>query len=239
MALFQSSGINITPDAVNEASPDGTFPAALAAPGPQAGQYQTSSLHLGINITADFDGEEIEMGVAPGTCGSGCRALVAPSLLAGADGDAEVEILRFAKHGRAVFKPRGLKGLGIQMANFMRRIRANVTNRPNDPIGATWLVSMEDGFPLTGAVSRTVLNSSPTPGRLKLGGRMVITLQTDRDSAPRRLKSKKEPILEGAVQSWPPKLAQLALTNAPIEYFDEREVDIPDAKPFLPSSRIE
>ena len=100
----------------------------------------------------------------------------------------------------------------------------------------TWLVVMEDGDTLSGPLT---LSPQPGegeprgfPGELKLGGRMVITVQIG-DQEPIRLRSREEPILSGLVAGWPPYGMQLELENGPIKYFVEGSIEDESAEPLV------
>src|SRR5262249_35361715 len=192
-------------------------------------------LHLGLSVIASFRGERVLMDSLILVCGSGCRKQISSTEETASVPETPtareelVEIVRFAKHGHAAFEPKGIASTGILIMNAIRRIRAFLSKGTFRSFGATWLVHMEDGFPLVGQFVR----NGSSGGVLRLGGRMVMTIQPDRSANPLRLRSRKEPILEGPVEAWPPRGSVLRLVNSPIEYFVESEVDIPSATPVL------
>jgi hypothetical protein len=100
--------------------------------------------------------------------------------------------------------------------------------------GIEWLIQMEDGEGLRG---RMAVPSDPQgkpvfPGRIRLGGKMIITVEVP-GLAPMRLRSRKEPIFEAPVPAWPPYGMELRLTNPPVPYFHEADLDDPMAEPMV------
>lgn len=93
-----------------------------------------------------------------------------------------------------------------------------------------WLVVMEDGDTLQGPMITPTLSNGTIdfPGQLRLGGRMVITVQVG-DAEPMRLGSRAEPLLSGEIAGWPPYGTSLRLENGPIEYFLKNDVENPQA----------
>jgi len=190
-----------------------------------------STLHLDLNVDAEFNGNIINMHSSTQACGSGCRRKFIEFYENGEIKNL-VEILRFAKSGRSAYKPNGLHGLLIKLYNLSTIILSPITKQYR-PFGIDWLVTMEDGYNLKGSITKGVNNQKSINGTLTLGGRMIITYQTNNDKAPIILKSRKEPILSGKVDCWPPRNAIIHLTNGPIEYFKEDEVYNREAKPVL------
>jgi hypothetical protein len=182
---------------------------------------EISTLHLEMRVRGVYAGSDVELVSPMATCGSGCRV---QRVEASSD---DVEILRFAKDGIAPM-PVPLISRGLD------RIRRSVP-RLGGLIGVKWLVTMEDGVGLRGSITG---GSGPeeriqSGGTLRLGGRMIVTLQAGSWSRPRRLMSRKEAILEGSVPAWPPREGTIELANGPIQYYDALEVDRPEAGPVL------
>ncbi|MCV0439050.1 MAG: hypothetical protein K5880_10485 [Hydrogenophaga sp.] len=234
MPLLRTTGVNVAPVGINTAADDGSVASAFE-PLAQASEFETSSLHLALTASALYNGQPVNLNSEVTACGSQCRKShsvspeVAVSLAAGGVVSESVEILRFAKHGFAPLAPAGPMRLAVGLANVTRRAKSLLADEPYQPIGAQWLVHMEDGFVMAGEVTR----SSQTAMKLRMGGRMILTLQPDGASAPHRLRSRKEPIFETQIHHWPPRGSILELANPPIEYFDEGQVDLPDAKPVI------
>jgi len=69
---------------------------------PMTNDQHISSAHLGMDITAEVQGQEVNMQPDQWICGSGCRAVAVPESV-GEDGSAvrDVSIIRFAKFGRS------------------------------------------------------------------------------------------------------------------------------------------
>lgn len=239
MALLRSSGVNIVPPGLRQALSTGEIGLEISTMDEASKDYRASSLHLGMTISAVLSGQTMSMSASPYGCGSQCRVKTAGNTLFSfsdsgvAASNCEVEIVRFAKTGRATYNPKGATRFLVYMVNIFRQLKATLRRDTSQALGATWLVHMEDGFPLKGTIESQVLADPPKPGYLRLGGKMVITMQKDFTSKPIRLRSRIEPRLEGVVQSWPPQLSKLELQNPPIEYFNEREIDLPLARPVL------
>lgn len=165
-----------------------------------------STAHLRFDVSARVGDAEVDLMGPLSVCGSGCRKQ-SLQLISDVNVEAEVVIVRFAKFGRSE-----IPGVG----EF------------------EWLVTMEDGFPLTGKlVALPGPNATAAyPASLHLGGRMVITVGFD-GVEPFNLRSRVEPVLAGITPGWPPYDMRLTLTNGPIAYYREEEIDDPAAEGFL------
>ncbi len=171
----------------------------------RAGSTDVSSAPMRFSVSALVGSMTVDLIAPMATCGSGCRKTL--GMPTAESLDSEVVIVRFAKFGEAAL---------------------------SDGTPLRWLVVMEDGDTLKGPL-RVPLEDGlgeQYPGRLELGGRMVMTVQVG-DNDPVRLRSRNEPVLAGDVAGWPPYGMALSLTNGPIDYFIEEQLDDPDASPFL------
>jgi hypothetical protein len=177
-----------------------------------------STATLKFEATASILGQTID--IKSVACGSGCRKMmplisVPPSGGQGGSGVTggtgenvyNVYIVRFAKSGQ------------VDQGGF----------------AFDWLVRMEDCDGLEGAL-RVPANGQGQPvypGHLSLSGRMVVSVRFQGTTEVMNLRSRKKPVLEGTVPNWPPYGMVLSLTNGPIPYFDERQIDDPAAQPVL------
>jgi hypothetical protein len=172
-------------------------------------QESVSSAPMHFAVSAEVGGSQVEMIAPMATCGSGCRRQMLVALGDEEGIGADVIIVRFAKFGR--------------------------TELP-DGSWMTWLIVMEDGDTLSGPLRLPAQNRESSkadyPGRLSLGGRMLITVRIGNNSEL-RLRSRTEPVLSGAVAGWPPYGMQLELENGPIEYFTEDTIDDNGAEPLV------
>lgn len=103
------------------------------------------------------------------------------------------------------------------------------------PVPVQWLVTMPDSEDNLRGTLRTTLNADGTlkyPADVELAGHMIVTVRVG-DADPIRLLSRKKPVFKGRTPGWPPHRAELALENAPIEYYLDREIEDPEAKPFM------
>lgn len=223
MSLLTSSGINYDPRPSRRLD----VTAHRLEDQPESDRdEEPSTLHLELNAEATFNGKDVPLFSPEATCGSGCRVKKS-RLESAAPPPAEVEILRFAKQGRTDFSPPGIGRVAFAVLRIFRKLFRS----PVSGAGFNWLVTMQDGYPLTGTLSP--LSEPQGASRLQLGGRMVITFQADLTARPERLVSRKEPILSGIAHEWPPRLAELKLINPPIEYYRELDVDDSAAEPVL------
>ena len=184
-------------------------------------QTAVSSAPMRFRVEATVMGQRIDLVGPMAVCGSGCRRLDFRAIDAGSeDGHmqlqtlgvdtgvaSDVVIVRFAKFGEA-------------------RLPDNTLIR--------WLVVMEDGDTLQGPMIAPTLSNGTVdfPGHLRLGGRMVVTVQVG-ETEPMRLRSRTEPVLSGDIAGWPPYGASLRLENGPIEYFLEDDVENAQANPVV------
>lgn len=176
-----------------------------------------STLPLTMEITANVDGEILDLvsGDTPTLAGSSCsgpcnRITHIPMNCSVKDGAADcgLKILRFSQSGEVDTK------------------RGKVS----------WLIEMEEGANLLAGTLSTKLDEEGAltyPGKMLLGGKMKIFLKSQRWGKTFKLVSKKEPILSGIANSWPPKSSVLTLENPPIKYYKEKDIDDPKAAPFL------
>lgn len=220
MRVLRTSGINYpTPPAREVSANDGFRHRSFE----RHEDPDTSSLHLEFDVQASVGGKDVQLFSPEGTCGSQCRTRGGAEAV-GAELQ-RVDVVRFAKEGRSDFSPGGVRGLLFGALRFFRRVSGSRTAGA----GFKWLVTMQDGYTLGGTL---------TPGddarlRLEMAGRMIITYQPDFSSEPERLASRKAPVLAGPVDQWPPRGATLQLTNGPIEYYREADVDDESASPVL------
>jgi hypothetical protein len=103
------------------------------------------------------------------------------------------------------------------------------------PVPVQWLVTMPDSEESLRGKMRTTLNADGTlkyPADVELAGHMIVTVRVG-DGDPIRLLSRKKPVFRGQSPGWPPHGAALELENPPIEYFVDKTIDDPEAKPFM------
>jgi hypothetical protein len=173
-----------------------------------------STLHLEMRLKVKMGEDTFDLISPLKNCGSGCR-----------ENNGFVEILRLAKDGIA---PLPDKSLGM-LANATRfAFRALGLREP----GIQWLVTMEEGAEMVGALDRHTL-ASGADAKLTLQGRMLIRYQIQPGGKVEHLLSREKPIFEGLVSAWPPRGSTIRLANGPIDYFVDDEVDRYDAKPAL------
>jgi hypothetical protein len=169
-------------------------------------EHRISSAHLGMNITAEVNGQEVTMKPDSWVCGSGCRAALTPQ----AETDPgsvirPVSIIRFAKFGTSKLP----------------------TGHEFD-----WLVTLEEGKEFSGSLT-TPGEDIDEAGYLVLSMGMQLTMRINGQVEPVVLRSRKTPTLEGPVEGWPPYNAPLHLSNGPISYFQESEIADSAAVPFV------
>ncbi|MEM7052748.1 MAG: hypothetical protein AAF604_23995 [Acidobacteriota bacterium] len=180
-----------------------------------------SSAPLQFQATAQVAGQSVSLISDPGsvlagsTCSGPCNVqpttneLLNCSLNTGLTGTTSVvcnvQIMRFAQYGRV-----------------------------EGPMSFNWLVVMVEDDALLAGELRTTLGQKGLdyPAEIELGGRMVVTVQPD-GLPPVRLLSRREPIFTGMVAGWPPHGLNLELSNPPIEYYLEGEIDDATASPFM------
>lgn len=169
------------------------------------GSLGYSGATLSFVVSALFRGTPVQLSAA--TCGSGCRAKAAAAASAAGEFANVVDVVRFAKSGRATLA---------------------------DGTGMSWLVRMDERA-LSGLLLAPLApDGQPEyPGVLDLSGRMRITVQLDGMPAPVTLVSREEPRLAGAIAGWPPYGMTLDLVAGPVAYYDERDVDDLTAEPLL------
>jgi hypothetical protein len=164
-----------------------------------------STAHLKFDVSAEVAGNLIDLVGPLAVCGSGCRKQII-RFVGSDDFEADVLIIRFAKFGRTQI---------------------------SDTVGFDWLVRMEDDYPLRGRLMGVRDGEQPTyPAAVHLGGRMVITVQFD-EGEPFNLRSRLEPVLVGITRAWPPYGMRLSLSNGPIPYYREADLEDPEAPAFL------
>lgn len=171
-----------------------------------------STLHLEMRLKAEIGGHIVDLISPMANCGSACRKNAANA----------VDIVRFAKDGSL---DRGFLPFASSLRAFFRDFRLASPRMD-------WLVTMQQGAFMVGAVSFDTL-ASGQPAQLTLHGRMLVQVQLSAGAPPVRLLSRAEPHFAGMVKEWPPRGAELALTNGPIEYFNEDDVERPNAEPVL------
>lgn len=103
------------------------------------------------------------------------------------------------------------------------------------PIKMEWLVVMEKGGELDGTLSTTVDEEDNLnyPGKVELVSGMTIFFRMEGNSEIFKLRSRRKPILKGIASNWPPYNMELRLSNGPIKYYREEELDNPKATPVL------
>jgi hypothetical protein len=173
-----------------------------------------STLHINMMLRAEISGRVVELASPMAACGSACRR----------DVSGNVDILRFAKNGSGPIPG----GAGVIASGAGPLFRALGFPEPR----LQWLVTMQQGALMLGTADVTAL-AAGQPAEFTLHGRMLLQYQLLPGGERVRLLSRSEPFFSGTVTQWPPRGARLSLTNAPIEYFREDEIERPNATPAL------
>jgi hypothetical protein len=177
-----------------------------------------SSLHFEMRLNVEMDGNAFQLFSPEAACGSACRR--ADVTVA----NNNVDILRFAKSGKSE-APLGALSAPMQ---FGGRLLALVGRVPT----MEWLVTMQDGAHMAGYIDRAPL-AAGQPAPFSLHGRMLLQFQVAPAGKPTRLLSRIKPNFLGTVTEWPPRRSVLNLSNGPIDYYREEEVEKTGATPVL------
>ena len=197
MSTIRTSGINYEPTAAKPVSNKWELaPQDFNHVDGDGGAIST--LHLELKAQAKFGDTPIDLISPFAACGSACRTRTTA-----VPGVRDVEILRFAKDG---FSPlSGTTGrMGLAALGAIHKFR-QAFGSADGPFGVTWLVTMEEGHALAGVLRNTQVDETGAVvgGNLVMGGRMVLTHKPSWETAPQRLLSRKEPLFEAVVSSWP------------------------------------